>query len=125
VSQVLRRGVEQALDEPFVVTARTRGVGESAVRLRHVLRHALLPVATLVGWITGSLIGGAVVIEEVFSRQGLGRLVVSAITGKDVPLVSGIVLIAATTYVVVNVGVDLLFPLIDARLRDAGPRRAS
>jgi peptide/nickel transport system permease protein len=118
ITQVLRRGLEDALDEPFVTTARARGLSEAAVRLRHVLRHALLPVTTLVGWITGALIGGAVVIEQVFSRQGLGRLVVQAINGKDVPVVAGIVLVAATAYVLINIVVDLLYLVIDPRLRD-------
>ncbi|MGW4896455.1 ABC transporter permease [Kitasatospora sp. NPDC004240] len=117
ITRVLRRGLEQTLDEPFVTTARTRGVGESAVRLRHALRHGLLPVATLVGWLTGSLIGGAVVIESVFSRQGLGTLAVTAVRNKDLPLVIGIVLVAGLVYTVVNTAVDLSYRLIDPRLR--------
>jgi peptide/nickel transport system permease protein len=115
VTRVLRRGLEQALDEPFALTARTRGLGEAAVRLRHALRHALLPVATLVGWLAGSLIGGAVVVEQVFSRRGLGTLAVTAIRDKDLPLVLGIVLVAATVYVVLNTAVDLSCRLIDPR----------
>ncbi|MEV7908213.1 ABC transporter permease, partial [Streptomyces anulatus] len=117
ITQVLRRGLERALDEPFVVTARARGIGEAAVRVRHVLRHALIPVTTLTGWLAGSLIGGAVVVESVFSRQGLGRLVVNAVTNKDMPLVIGVVLVSALVYVAVNTAVDLLYPLIDPRLR--------
>ncbi|GGV36138.1 ABC transporter permease [Kitasatospora herbaricolor] len=117
IARVLRRGLEQTLDEPFVTTARTRGVGEAAVRLRHGLRHGLLPVATLVGWLTGSLIGGAVVVESVFSRQGLGTLAVTAVRNKDLPLVIGIVLVAGLVYTVVNTAVDLSYRLIDPRLR--------
>ncbi|GJF32073.1 ABC transporter permease [Kitasatospora sp. NE20-6] len=117
ITRVLRRGLEQTLDEPFVTTARTRGIGEAAVRLRHALRHGLLPVTTLVGWLTGSLIGGAVVIESVFSRQGLGTLAVSAVRSKDLPLVIGVVLVAGLVCTVVNTAVDLSYRLIDPRLR--------
>ncbi|MFD9688767.1 ABC transporter permease [Kitasatospora sp. NPDC059088] len=117
ITRVLRRGLEQTLDEPFVTTARARGLGEAAVRLRHALRHGLLPVTTLVGWLTGSLIGGAVVVESVFSRQGLGTLAVTAVRNKDLPLVIGIVLVAGLVYTVVNTAVDLSYRLVDPRLR--------
>jgi peptide/nickel transport system permease protein len=118
-AQVLRQGLERTLEEPFVVTARTRGLGQTAVLLRHVLRHALLPVVTLAGWLAGAMIGGAVITEQVFSRPGLGRLSVAAITGRDLPLVIGVVLIAAGTYVVINLAVDLLYRALDPRLSPA------
>jgi peptide/nickel transport system permease protein len=126
LSQVLRQGLERTLEEPFVVTARTRGLGATAVLLRHVLRHALMPVVTLTGWLSGALIGGAVITEEVFSRPGLGRLSVAAISGRDLPVVVGVVLVAATTYVVVNLVVDVLYQVLDPRLRSQTPplRRA-
>jgi peptide/nickel transport system permease protein len=117
VTGVLRQGLERTLDEPFVVTARARGVGEAALRLRHVLRHALLPVITMAGWLTGLLIGSAVVVEQVFSRQGVGRLVVSAVAHKDMPVVLGVVLITALVHVVVTLLVDVLYRVVDPRLR--------
>lgn len=117
LSQVLRHGVERTLDETFVVTARSRGLCETAVLLRHVLRHAAMPVITLWGWIVGALISGAVVIEQVFSREGLGRLTVSAIAGKDLPLVLGVVIIAATFYTIVNTLIDAAYGWLDPRLR--------
>ncbi|MFC8175601.1 ABC transporter permease [Streptomyces sp. NPDC057254] len=120
VAQVLREGLLRALDEPFVVTARARGIGELALRLRHVLRHALLPATTLLGWIAGSLIGGAVIVEIVFSRQGVGRLVLSAVQNKDMPVVMAVVLLAAAVFVLVNLVVDALQWLVDPRTRDAG-----
>ncbi|MFE4968795.1 ABC transporter permease [Streptomyces sp. NPDC056660] len=120
VAQVLREGLLRALDEPFVVTARARGIGELALRVRHVLRHALLPATTLMGWIAGSLIGGAVIIEIVFSRQGVGRLLLSAVQDKDMPVVIALVLFAAAVYVLVNIVVDVLQWLIDPRTRDTG-----
>jgi peptide/nickel transport system permease protein len=88
------------------------------VRVRHVLRHALIPVITLAGWLAGSMIGGAVVVEEVFSRPGLGRLTVEAVNHKDVPLVLGVVLVAASFYVVVNLATDVLYRIVDPRLRE-------
>ncbi|MFE2295071.1 ABC transporter permease [Streptomyces sp. NPDC059452] len=120
VSQVLREGLLRALEEPFVTTARARGLGELGLRLRHVLRHGLLSATTLLGWIAGSLIGGAVIIEIVFSRQGVGRLVLSAVQNKDMPVVIAVVLLAAVVFVVVNILVDLLQWLIDPRTRDTG-----
>ncbi|CAJ62730.1 ABC transporter permease [Frankia alni ACN14a] len=116
-TRVLREGMLRALDEPFVVTARTRGISEGAVRLRHTLRHALLPATALLGWISGSLIGGAIIIETVFSRRGMGRLVLSAVQNRDMPVVIGIVLVAATTFVLINVLVDILTWFIDPRTR--------
>jgi peptide/nickel transport system permease protein len=124
LSQVLRQGLERVLDEPFIVTARARGIRSAAVLLRHALRHAVLPVVTLTGWLVGAFVSGAVVIESVFSRQGLGRMTVAAISQRDFPLVSAIVLISALVYVVVNFTVDALYPLLDPRLRTPAPATA-
>ncbi|PPK71416.1 ABC transporter permease [Actinokineospora auranticolor] len=118
VTRVLREGLLRTLDEPFVLAARARGISEVALRARHVLRHAALPVTSLLGWITGSLIGGAVIIEIVFSRQGVGRLLLSAVQNKDMPLVIGVVLLAATVFVVVNALVDAAAWLLDPRTRE-------
>ncbi|MGW7516445.1 ABC transporter permease [Streptomyces sp. NPDC054796] len=119
LTQVMREGLELALDEPFVLTARARGMSDFGVRLRHALRHALLPVATIAGWMLGMLIGAMVVIEQVFSRQGIGRLVLSAVQDKDLPVVMGVVLLTALLYVVINTVLDLLYRVIDPRLRGA------
>jgi peptide/nickel transport system permease protein len=120
LAQVLRQALEKTLDEPFITTARARGVGQAAVLVRHALRHALLPAVTLAGWLVASFIGGAVVIETVFSRPGLGRLTVTAIEQKDFPLVSGIVLLSAASYVLIGFLVDALYPVLDPRLRSPG-----
>jgi peptide/nickel transport system permease protein len=117
LTRVLREGVLRALDEPFALTARSRGLGEPALRTRHVLRHAALPATALLGWIAGSLIGGAVIIEIVFARPGVGRLMLSAVQNKDMPVVTGVVLLAATVFVVVTILVDLLSRVIDPRVR--------
>jgi peptide/nickel transport system permease protein len=121
LAQVLRDGLERALDEPFVTTARSRGLRESAVLVRHALRHALMPAITIAGWLAGAFLGGAIVIENVFSRQGLGTLTVGGLDRRDFPLVSGVVLIAAAFYVVVNLIIDAVYPLLDPRLRPAAP----
>lgn len=121
LAQVLRKGLEDALDEPFVVTARARGLGDLAVRTRHALRHALLPAVTLTGWLVGTTLGGAVVVEQVFSRPGLGRLTLTAVTNKDMPVVLGVVLVAAAVYVACSLCVDLLYRVIDPRLGTEAP----
>ncbi|MFJ4091092.1 ABC transporter permease [Kitasatospora sp. NPDC089913] len=117
LAQVLREGLETALGKPFVLTARSRGVGSAAVVLRHGLRHAAVPVVTLTGWLTGSLLGGAVLVESVFGRPGIGALTLQATTNKDLPLVIGLVLLSALVFVVISALVDLLYLVIDPRLR--------
>ncbi|WP_405461363.1 ABC transporter permease [Streptomyces sp. NBC_00101] len=119
LAQVLREGLEAALEQPFVVTARSRGVGLTAVRLRHALRHCAVPLLTLTGWLTGSLIGGAVLVETVFGRPGIGSLVLQAVSAKDMPVVIGVVLLSAFVFVVISTVVELLYPVIDPRLRSA------
>ncbi|WP_410585906.1 ABC transporter permease [Amycolatopsis sp. lyj-23] len=116
LTQVLRRSTEEALTQPFVLTARARGVREGVVRLRHVLRHALVPLVTMTGWTLGSLLGGAVVVETVFARPGLGRVTLAAVTGRDFPVVTAVVLLSAVVFVVLNTAVDLLYRVIDPRL---------
>jgi peptide/nickel transport system permease protein len=118
-AQVMRAGVERALEEPFVLSARARGSGESAVRFRHALRHALIPMVTLSGWVVGSLFSGAVVVETVFSRQGIGRVLATAIQGRDFPVVTGVVVVSTLLFVVVSLLVDWLYRVIDPRLKEA------
>ncbi|RZT79706.1 peptide/nickel transport system permease protein [Micromonospora violae] len=117
LAQVLRDGIDRALDEPFVLTARSRGVRERTVLLRHALRHALLPAVTLAGWLFGILLGGAVIVEQVFGRPGLGQVTLTAVTSKDMPVVLAVVTLSAAVYVVVNTAADLTYLLVDPRLR--------
>lgn len=119
LTQVLRHELEEVLEKPFITTARARGVSETGVLLGHALRHALIPLVTLSGTFFGMLLGGAVIAETLFSRQGVGRLVADATSNKDVPLVLGVTLLAAATYVVVNLVVDLINAVIDPRVRTA------
>ncbi|MER5495841.1 MULTISPECIES: ABC transporter permease [unclassified Streptomyces] len=120
LARVVRQELDEALARPFALTARARGASERTVLLRHTLRHAALPVATLSGWIVGSLLGGAVLTETVFARPGLGRVLVTAVTSKDVPVVTALVLLSAAAFVVVNLLVDLAYLVIDPRLRTEG-----
>jgi peptide/nickel transport system permease protein len=117
VGQVLRDGVREVSEEQYVTTARSKGLRERQITTRHILRNALMPVITVGGLIAGSLITGSVVIESVFARPGVGRLAVDSITNKDTPVVMGIVLLAATVYIVVNILVDILYAIVDPRNR--------
>lgn len=117
LTQVLRNELEDVLEQPFIVAARARGLSEAGVLVGHALRHALIPVITLAGAFFGMLLGGAVIAETLFARQGVGRLIADATSNKDVPIVIGVTLFAAATYVLVNLIVDLLNAVIDPRLR--------
>ncbi|MQY20191.1 ABC transporter permease [Nocardia macrotermitis] len=122
LSQVLREGLEAALTQPFIVTARARGASLSAVRLRHALRHAAAPLLTLTGWLTGTLLGGVVPVETVFGRPGIGSLVLQAVTSRDMPVVMGVILLSAVVFVVISTLVDLLQLALDPRIRTNGDR---
>lgn len=115
LTQVLRQELEDILEYPFIAMARARGMSDTGVRIGHALRHALIPLVTLSGFIFAHLLGGAVITETLFARQGVGRLMIDATTNKDIPLVLGITLLAALTYVLVNLIVDLLNTLINPR----------
>jgi len=117
LTQVLRDGLDRALDEPFALTARARGLRENAVLVRHALRHALLPAVTLTGWLFGILLGGAVIIEQVFGRPGLGQVTLQAVSSQDMPVVLAVVTLSAFVYVLLNTAADLAYVVIDPRLR--------
>jgi peptide/nickel transport system permease protein len=116
LSQVLRTELEEVLEQPFILTARSRGMREASVRLGHALRHALIQIVTMSGFVIGGLLGGAVITETLFVRRGVGQLMLTATTTKDIPLVLGVVIFAATVYVVVNLIVDIVYGLIDPRV---------
>jgi peptide/nickel transport system permease protein len=122
LSQLLRAGIELSLEEPYSLTARARGVSDLALRLRHSVRHAALPVVHLTGYIVGGLLGGVVIVEQVFSRPGIGQITLSAVGSKDLPVVLGVALLGAFIYVAVSTVVDILALLIDPRLRFATRR---
>ncbi|MER7394282.1 ABC transporter permease [Streptomyces sp. NPDC000151] len=117
LGQVTRTALLTALDQPFVTSARLRGMSAGAVKARRALRHALLPPLTLSGWAVGALFSSEVVVEAVFARQGIGRALLNAVLARDLPLTTGIVLLIATVYVLVNLIVDLVHAAVDPRVR--------
>ena len=125
IAQLLAKSMETTLHEPYIDTARAKGASRARVHVRHALRNAALPALTMAGLLVGALLSGTVVTETVFSRSGLGRLTASAVSAQDIPVVQGLVLFGATAFVVVNLAVDLVYPLLDPRIVRAGrrPRR--
>jgi len=117
VARLTRSSILEVVREDYVRTARAKGLSEAGVTLRHVLRNALIPVVTVVGLQFGALLGGTVFIESVFARPGLGRFAVDAIAHRDHPQIQGVVLFAATIYVLLNLAIDLLYGLLDPRIR--------
>jgi len=115
LGQVMRESLTTALESPFVLSARARGEGERGVLWRHALRHAALPAIGLSGWAFGSLISGAVVVETVFARPGLGRTLLNAVTVRDVPVVIGVVMVVALAYILMTILSDLASRLADPR----------
>lgn len=116
-ARLLRSTVIEILREDFVRTARAKGLTESTVVVRHALGNALTPMITVVGLEAGALLSGAIVTETIFAWPGIGRLVIEAINGRDLPLVRGAVLAIALTYVVVNLLADLAYAWADPRIR--------
>ena len=117
IARLLRGAMLDVMRQDYITTARSKGLREQAVILRHALRNALIPVVTMIGLQAGFLLGGTVVTEMVFSRRGMGQLMINAIIWKDFPVVQGAVLVVAVTYMLVNLLVDLSLGLIDPRIR--------
>jgi peptide/nickel transport system permease protein len=119
LARMTRSSMIEVLGEDYVRTARAKGLPEKQVLIRHALRNALLPVITVAGLQFGSLLTGAIVIEKVFARPGLGLTLLDAISERNYPVVQGTVLVIAAIYVVVNTLVDLAYGLADPRIRRA------
>ncbi len=117
VARMTRSSLLEVLRQDYVNTARAKGLREVVVICKHALRNAMIPTTTVIGLSFGSLLGGAVLTEMVFAWPGLGRLIVYAIGIRDLPVVQGAVLLLALTFVLVNLAVDLLYGLIDPRVR--------
>ncbi|SRR5579871_1029040 len=116
IARMVRSSVLEVLRQEYVRIAYAKGLSPRAVTMRHVLKAAMIPIVTLVGLHAGRLLGGAVVVETVFARQGIGRLAVEAILYKDYFLVQGIVLLAALIYVLLNLSIDLSYAWLDPRI---------
>lgn len=117
LGQVLRDGLENAERQPFALTVRARGASDTRLLLRHTFRHGSSGALTLAGYLVGSLLGGTVLVETVFARAGIGRVTLAAITDRDLPVVSGVIMLSAVVFVVVHLLVDLAYPLLDPRMR--------
>lgn len=117
VLRVTRGSVLDEIGQDFVRTARSKGMRESRVIRKHVLKAALIPVITVIGLQVGGMLGGAVITETVFSWPGLGQLLVNAISTRDFPVVQGLVVFAAAAFIAVNLVVDIIYRLLDPRVR--------
>lgn len=118
-AQVLQRGFADVWREPYIVTAYAKGLSRAQVQARHGLRNAALPLLTLIGLQVGNTVSGAVLVETIFARNGVGRLVQEAVMRQDIPVVLGIVAVSAAAFVLVNLLVDLLYPVLDPRITHA------
>ena len=116
LAQVLMRSFDETLSQPYVVTARAKGLSRATVQWRHAFRNAILPAMTILGVVVGLTVTSAIVVETVFSRNGIGRLAQESVLVQDVPVVLAIVTLAAAVFVAVNLVVDLLYPLLDPRI---------
>jgi peptide/nickel transport system permease protein len=117
IARLVRSSMLDVLRQEYMMSAKAKGLATATVILRHGLKNALIPVVTIVGLQFGTLLGGAVVIETVFARRGIGRMAIDAVLAKDFPVIQGTVLFAALVYVTVNLVVDLLYSVLDPRIR--------
>ncbi len=117
LARLVRSAMLDALAQDYIRTARAKGLSERAVVYRHALANALIPFVTSVGIMTGYLLGGAIVVEQVFAIPGLGRLVLGAISERNYPLLQATILVITASFVLINFAVDLLYAAIDPRIR--------
>jgi peptide/nickel transport system permease protein len=116
IAQLLSRSLRQTLGEPYIEQVRAKGASEALINFGHALRNAAIPTLTMLGILVGNLLAGAVVSETVFSRAGIGRLTVTAVNSRDIPVVQTLVVLAAAIFVVASLVVDLIYPLVDPRI---------
>ncbi|MFN8007165.1 MAG: ABC transporter permease [Terriglobia bacterium] len=117
LTRMIRAGMIEELQEDYIKTARAKGLSESRVFLKHALKNCLIPVITVLGLQFGTLLAGAIITETIFSWPGIGRLTVQAINSRDYPLVQGCILVIAVTYVGANLLTDLVYSLLDPRVK--------
>lgn len=117
IVRMVRNTMLEVISEPYIVTLRAKGLAERSVMYRHALRNALIPALTVIGVMIGELLSGTVVVETVFARQGIGRILADAIMAKDLPVVQGVVFFTAVIYVLVNFLVDISNSFVDPRIR--------
>lgn len=117
LTRYLRSSILQTLSQEYVLVARAKGLSERRVTLSHVMRNSLIPFVTAIGIQFGYLLGGAAVIETVFTLPGVGYMAINAINDRDFPVVQGVVLVVATGFVLINIMVDVIYSLLDPRIR--------
>jgi len=123
IARMTRSTMLEVIRQDYIDTARAKGVSEKTITYRHMLKNALIPIITAVGLQFGTLLGGAMLTETVFSWPGLGRLMVEAIKSKDIPLVLGSVIFLAVMFTVVNLGVDIIYAFVDPRIKSQYKKR--
>jgi len=116
IARITRSSMLEVLSKEYIVTARSKGLAESVVVYKHALKNALIPVVTVIGLQFGTLLGGAVLIETVFSLPGIGRLMVDSILARDYPVVQGAVILLAVLFVLINIIVDVIYAFLDPRI---------
>jgi peptide/nickel transport system permease protein len=122
LARLVRSSMLEVLNQQYISTARSKGIAESVVILRHAFRNALIPTVTFLGIQFGSLLGGTVIIEQVFSWPGVGRLIIDAINQRDYPVIQGGVIVLALLMVFVNLIVDISYSVIDPRIKAGGSK---
>jgi peptide/nickel transport system permease protein len=119
IAQVFAKSLRTTLSEPYVETALAKGASRARVHFRHATRNAAIPPLTVVGVLVGNLLAGSVIVETVFSRTGVGRTTATAVGAQDIPVVQGLVVFGALVFVLANLAVDLIYPLLDPRITTA------
>ena len=117
IARIVRTSVIEVMGEDFIRTARAKGMGETAVLIRHALGNAAVPIVTIIGVSIAMLIGGVVVTESVFNIPGLGRLVLEAVLARDYPIIQALILLFSLIYVLINLVIDMLYSVLDPRIR--------
>ena len=117
IARITRSAMLDVLRQQFILAGRAKGLGEPALVYKHALKNAMIPTITIIGISFAILIGGAIVVETVFNIPGLGRLIISAVLRRDYPVIQGVVLCIAGVYMLINLAVDLSYPLFDPRVR--------
>jgi peptide/nickel transport system permease protein len=124
VARLTRTSILDALSQDYVRTARSKGASELAVVMGHAFRNAAIPILTYMGNLLKSVLGGSVLVETIFSINGLGTLLVEAIVRRDIPIIQGCTVYIAAIFVLTNLLIDLVYGLIDPRIRVGGPSKA-
>jgi ABC-type dipeptide/oligopeptide/nickel transport system permease component len=121
IARITRSSMMESLSQPYVATARAKGLPERVVILKHALKNSLIPIVTLIGLDLGSYLNGAVLTETIFGWDGLGRYALDGILKRDYPVIMGVVLFGAVVFVTMNLLVDLSYHLLDPRVRSNEP----